>query len=170
MKILKGKGVEFRLSVVGEQFREGPDVFEWAKEYFADAIDHWGYQESAEKYRDVLGGADIVVSTAGHEFFGVSVVEAIAAGCYPVLPKRLAYPEIVRCIEAVERDEFFYDGTVEGLARKLEVLIGRIESGEDLWGGRAGTGQLAMRLYAWDKRAEVMDNDLEGIFAGESGI
>jgi glycosyltransferase involved in cell wall biosynthesis len=35
------------------------------------------------------------VSTARHEFFGVAVVEAIAAGALPLLPHRLSYPELV---------------------------------------------------------------------------
>ena len=49
----------------------------------------------AKKYLKILSEADIIVSTAIHEFFGISVVEAIAAGAYPLLPKRLAYPEVL---------------------------------------------------------------------------
>ena len=31
--------------------------------------------------------------TCIQDFFGISVVEGIAAGCFPLLPDRLAYPE-----------------------------------------------------------------------------
>jgi glycosyltransferase involved in cell wall biosynthesis len=166
VKILKESGIEFRLSVIGQQFRDVPEVFDRAKDYFAEFIEHWGYQESIDNYRAVLSEADIIASAAKHEFFGISVAEAIAAGAYPVLPKRLSYPEIVRGIERLAEDEFFYDGTVEGLADKLKSLIAKVEASHDLWAGRVGTGQLAMRLYTWDKRAAVMDNDLEDIVSG----
>ena len=53
-----------------------------------------GYcQDQYDYYRFLLGG-DIVVSTALHEFFGMSVIEAVRAGCVPVLPKRLSYLEL----------------------------------------------------------------------------
>ena len=44
---------------------------------------------SDDEYVDLLRRADIVVSTADHEFFGIAIVEAMAAGAFPVLPNRL---------------------------------------------------------------------------------
>jgi hypothetical protein len=41
----------------------------------------------------VIAAASIVVSTAEQEFFGVSIVEAMHAGAFPVLPRALVYPE-----------------------------------------------------------------------------
>jgi glycosyltransferase involved in cell wall biosynthesis len=44
-------------------------------------------------YAEWLGRAHLLPVTARHDFFGLSVVEAIGAGCRPLLPRRLAYPE-----------------------------------------------------------------------------
>ena len=117
LRILAGKGVEFRISVIGEQFREYPAAFDSGRNEFKDHIDRWGYQESRDEYVAALTEADVFVSTANHEFFGISAVEAIAAGAYPLLPKRLSYPEILQGVESAEI--FFYDGLPERLAAKL---------------------------------------------------
>jgi glycosyltransferase involved in cell wall biosynthesis len=130
MKKLKEAGVEFRLSVVGEHFKEVPKVFGWAEKYFADHIDHFGYQETVEDYRNVLISGDVFVSTANHEFFGISALESIAAGEYPVLPDRLAYPELIGNVACGRESDFLYDGTVDGLVEKLLMLAKTLEGGK----------------------------------------
>lgn len=132
LKRLKAQGTDFRLSVIGPRFREVPEVFAWAKDFFADHIDLWGYQQEPADYAAVLGEADVIVSTAKHEFFGLSVAEAIAAGAFPLLPRRLSYPELLESVETKSPDEFFYDGSIEDLARRLTQAAKLVETGE-LW-------------------------------------
>jgi glycosyltransferase involved in cell wall biosynthesis len=91
---LADEGVPFGLIVAGESFQTVPAEFEAARQRFADRI-VWFGTAPADAYPDLLRRADVVVSTAHHEFFGVAVVEAVAAGALPVLPRRLSYPELV---------------------------------------------------------------------------
>lgn len=92
---LQDNHLHFRLAVAGENFRQTPAEFEAARVQFADVIEHWGYIESREAYLALLARADLVISTADHEFFGISVLEAVAAGALPILPARLSYPELI---------------------------------------------------------------------------
>jgi len=92
---LADAGADFRLMVLGESFREHPPIFDEARRRLAGRILHFGHLPDRRGYLEALKHADIVVSTARHEFFGVAVVEAIACGCFPLLPNRLSYPEMV---------------------------------------------------------------------------
>lgn len=92
---LQHAGAAFELAVAGENFRNVPAEFEEARARLADRIVHWGYIESAAAYRTLLQRADLVISTAMHEFFGISVLEAISAGAFPLLPADLSYPELI---------------------------------------------------------------------------
>ena len=91
---LDKKKVDFRLMVLGQSFQRKPDVFAEAEEKLSHKIDHFGYVESRAEYINLLCQADVVVSTARHEFYGISVIEAVRAGCIPILPNRLSYPEL----------------------------------------------------------------------------
>ena len=92
---LQEAGIDFRVAVAGENVRQEPDEFRTARARLGERIVHWGYLPARQDYVDLLHRADLVISTAAHEFFGVSVLEAIAAGAFPLLPRRLSYPELI---------------------------------------------------------------------------
>lgn len=120
---LAAAGVAFRLVVLGESFRAAPAIFAEARGRLAERIIHFGYADSPAAYAAWLKHGDLVVSTAGHEFFGISVVEAVRAGCRPLLPDRLAYPELFP-------GEFLY-GPGELPGRLVAALAaGRLADGE----------------------------------------
>ena len=157
LKILVERCVDFRVSVIGEQFREYPAMFDLARDVFKDHISRWGYQESRSEYAAALTEADVFVSTANHEFFGISTVEAIAAGSYPLLPERLSYPEILKGIESAEA--FFYDGSPERLAAKLCELADRVGAG-DLWCGTGNEPASTVDRFRWEWVAPDLDRAL----------
>ena len=95
MNRLDDSGHTFRLILAGEHFEEQPKEFERAFERYAERILHYGYAEDFQEYSKLLHRADIVISTSIHEFFGISMLEAIYCGCHPLLPNRLSYPELI---------------------------------------------------------------------------
>ncbi|MGB1236994.1 MAG: tRNA-queuosine alpha-mannosyltransferase domain-containing protein [Pseudomonadales bacterium] len=104
VEALEKKGVDYRLCILGQQFRHSPDQFEQLQRHFGHRIDQFGFAQSQAQYRQWLSCSDIFLSTALHEFQGLSVLEAVQLGCIPCLPKRLVYPELFS-------DAYLYEGS-----------------------------------------------------------
>ncbi|MCI5121986.1 MAG: glycosyltransferase family 1 protein, partial [Candidatus Electrothrix sp. AUS4] len=84
----------FQVIVLGQHFRDKPEIFTQARRVLGDRLLHCGYAERREDYVRLLTQGDYIVSTACHEFFGISVLEGVRAGCCPVVPDRLSYREL----------------------------------------------------------------------------
>ena len=112
---LQDNGIDFKLCLLGQSFMHQPDCFAEAQIRLAQSIIQWGHVDDVLSYYRYLAAGDIVVSTALHEFFGISVIEAVRAGCLPVLPKRLSYPELF-----AERFLYESDKLYETLVRVLQ--------------------------------------------------
>lgn len=116
---LKNRGIEFKLIVLGESFATQPTIFDEAKKHLKDEILHFGYAENYKQYLAWVNVADILPVTSMHDFFGVSVVEAMYHNVIPLLPKRLTYPEH---IPEDLHDSFFYHQDDE-LVKRLQGMI-----------------------------------------------
>jgi glycosyltransferase involved in cell wall biosynthesis len=90
---LSERGIDFDLAILGKQRPSQPRIFNLAKEKLNQHIVHWGHCDKREDYLSWLLKSDILPVTSNQDFFGMSTVEAISAGVYPLLPNRLAYPE-----------------------------------------------------------------------------
>jgi glycosyltransferase involved in cell wall biosynthesis len=159
LRFLRKNKIDFKLSVIGEKNSRVPNTFANARKEFADHIINWGYAESREKYLDILDDADIIVSTAIHEFFGISVVEAVAAGAYPLLPERLAYPEVTGLAGHPERKCFFYGQTARELGERLCECC--VKGQGDLWTGAPVMPDELTSKYYWPNLAPKMFAELE---------
>lgn len=109
---LQRREAPVQLHVVGEQFRRQPEEFaeiellckQLSKQQKLPAA-NWGFIEDRSDYEALLSDADVVLSTAWHEFQGLGIQEACLAGCCPLAPDDLAYPEYLPADCLYERHE-----------------------------------------------------------------
>ena len=154
---LKEAGVRFRLAMAGPNQGTPTAEFLRAKEELADRIVQWGSVQKASDYAALLWAADVVVSTALHEFFGVAVVEAVYCGCRPVLPWRLSYPEIIP--REAHGEVLYRDGELAAaLTRALAEPAGWSEDWQRTWVARFDWGSLRERYdheirRCWERAA-----------------
>ncbi|MDP6619760.1 MAG: glycosyltransferase, partial [Nitrospinota bacterium] len=116
---LQADRLRFKLIVCGETHQIKPKIFLEAKRRLRRRWVHFGFEPSRARYARWVSESDIAVSTAIQENFGLSVVEAMYAGCYPLLPRRLSYPEI---LPAEFHAGHLYDGP-EDLCARLRTLL-----------------------------------------------
>ena len=88
---------------------------------------------------------------AAHEFFGISVVEALYLGCIPVLPNSLSYPEI---LPAELHSRCLYSDPSQLPVFLQEAL--KLEPEEV-----TGISREAAAKYRWEKLAPRLDDILE---------
>ncbi|KAK7790748.1 hypothetical protein R5R35_013100 [Gryllus longicercus] len=90
---LKRLECTFVLSVVGKP-GDNESIFKEAAKELSGYIRTWGYLPSKEDFFTLLQECHVAISTAKHEFFGISMLEAVSCGCFPLCPNSLVYPEI----------------------------------------------------------------------------
>ena len=113
---LEAGGIDYRLSIIGPQYRKVPKAFAKIKEHFSHRLEHFGYQASRQAYLQVLQSSHIYISTAEHEFQGLAALEAVACGCLPLLPQRLSYPEIFG-------EQYCYASDLDDAEREAQSLV-----------------------------------------------
>ena len=149
---LQKDGVDFRLIVLGFHFDRRPKIFSLAEEQLRrdKRIIHFGYASSRDQYARLLCRGDLVVSTALHEFFGISMLEGMRAGCRPLVPDDLSYPELYPKEFRYSRKSF-----VGSLRQALvETATNRKEDYHHLAGRETGkmvrfSGQNRMHPIGW---------------------
>lgn len=92
--VLADEGLDFEVVVAGQAFRETEGTVREAADRLGKRLVHCAEPADRDEYARLLASADVAVSTARNEFFGLAMIEAAYAGCVTVVPDRLAYPEI----------------------------------------------------------------------------
>ncbi|WP_415900851.1 DUF3524 domain-containing protein [Neptuniibacter sp. QD48_11] len=135
------KRKDFKLHVVGQQFRKVPEQFEKLRVLLGDCAGEWGYLSSREEYLALLRKADVVLSTAVHDYQGIAVLEGVASGAEPLVPDRLAYRELFP--EACRYKE---ESEAEVLAERLDQLAARKYVGK--WGEQVNVDRFKWAILA----------------------
>lgn len=115
LSALAAEGLDFEVALAGQEFTETSGEFAAAAAALGDRLAHVGQPNGRDEYARLLASCDIAVSTADNEFFGLAMVEAAYAGCYPLVPDRLAYPE--------NYPPHMRYGSLEALVARLRSLI-----------------------------------------------
>lgn len=148
---LKEEGIPFKLAVLGKNYKNAPAIFKEAATKLKSEIVQFGKVKSLEGYAQWLWKADILPVSNNQDFFGQSVVEAIYCNCFPILPKRLAYPEH---IPFTHHATYFYENE-EDFYLKIKAAIQHMDV------TRKEATQSFVKHYDWRTLAPIYDKQLE---------
>lgn len=115
---LADEGVAFTVHLLGEP-RQRESNFEALRDRLGERVLSFGHEPDRGAYDRVLESSDVVVSCAAQEYFGISVAEAVQAGCYAVLPRDQVYPSLYG---SACRGRHLYDGP-DGLTDLLRRVL-----------------------------------------------
>ena len=142
----------FHLVLAGERRPEDPHVGRLV-DHFRSRILHSGLAPEAQ-YAGLLRMSDVVVSTARQEFFGVAVAEAAYCGAVPLVPNRLAYPELI--------PEQFHPALLYADGELADRLLEMADQPETLVGMRPAL-RAAMSRFDWSEQASRYDDVVEAV-------
>jgi len=148
---LANENLDFEVVVLGENFSQSPDIFNKAKIELGDRIIQFGFEDSKERYFDWLWKADIIPMTSNQEFFGLSLLEAVARNCYPLLPKRLVYPEH---ISPARHPDHFYTDSKDFIIKMKNLILNVSEI-------RSNRYEHFAKPYDWNEVVKLYDDLFE---------
>jgi hypothetical protein len=151
--LLIDRDVRFRMAMCGEVFVSVPPTFAEVTEMLGNRLIHEGFADRP-RYESLLLEAAVVLSTAEQEFFGIGVVEAIAAGAHPVLPNRLVYPERIEALGADPATSLFNTPT-----EAVDLVESALTTPAD------ATLRTATHQYDWTAVAPHYDKAFESLTA-----
>ncbi|MDJ0653362.1 MAG: DUF3524 domain-containing protein [Xanthomonadales bacterium] len=144
LKELRRRQVGFRIDIAGQRFRQVPEALQTIQREFTHELGQFGPIEDRLEYEKRLSRGGLVLSTALHDFQGLAMLEAAAAGCVPMVPDRLAYPEFFP-------PQYRYASSPEDPELEATALVDRMLAAPPVPPDLAELGwdQLAERYRKW---------------------
>jgi glycosyltransferase involved in cell wall biosynthesis len=93
LRHFKEYDVQFSLILTGPQFDSKPSALIQIQHEFRAHILHQGFASTRQEYTALLKRSDFVIHSPKQEYFGISVLEAMAHGVIPLLGKGTAYED-----------------------------------------------------------------------------
>ncbi|MGR8948475.1 MAG: tRNA-queuosine alpha-mannosyltransferase domain-containing protein [Gammaproteobacteria bacterium] len=123
IRLVVARNLNCQFFIFGHKFREVPAAFHDIEKKYPEHIIHMGHEKNNSLYYNSLAECDVVLSTALHDFQGLSILEGIKCGCIPLVPDRLAYREYIpgdfRYLSVPEDADQECEAAVDCLARLL---------------------------------------------------
>lgn len=124
IEIACDRGLELELTLLGQRFRQCSDVMEKLIHKLSGGahsvtLTENLFIEDRADYLQRLADQDVVLSTSLHDFQGLAVMDAVQAGCLPLLPDRLCYPDFF------DR-QYLYSSRSDSPADEAEALVGKL--------------------------------------------
>ncbi len=118
LKLLDRSNIKFSL-LLTEQNRSSNQYLNYIKKYFNNRIISCRYINSYEDYISTISKCSLMPVSPGHDFFGISVLEAIYMGVTPLLPVGYVYEEHFN----IEKNRsVFYSNKEEYFNKSISIL------------------------------------------------
>eukprot|EP00041_Stephanoeca_diplocostata_P024004 m.600670 g.600670 ORF g.600670 m.600670 type:complete len:556 (+) comp22434_c0_seq12:318-1985(+) len=175
LRTLKKADEVFRFVVLGQDPTKDQVWYQlFRSEEFVDELLFCGYCEDRKEYATWLARADVFVSTARHETFGMALLEACYCGVVPLVPRRLSYPEI---LNDDILDGCMYANSGRDLLPKVRSILSavRTKSSSPASASSVRLSTLRNRLrkraleFEWSRVADLYDIALAGVHDGMPG-
>jgi len=159
LSTIAAEGLLFEVALCGQAFQNQSEEFRSEIDRLGRRVVHLGFADET-LYHELLTKAEITVSTAFHEFFGISIVEAMTCRVFPILPTRLSYPELI--------PERFHSRCLYSSRQSLLELLRSAINDRGSTVGLAEELSECMKVYDWEQVAPAYDRVLDEVANEES--
>lgn len=151
LRQLHAEGLDFQVILAGDPWQNAPLRDALATE-LGQKVVGVGLLKGAD-YAAALRRADVMVACSLNEPLGVSMLEALYMGCFPLLPKRGSFPIML----PQQHHDLLYDGTQADLIARMRALILNPSRAY-----RAGLTEIAA-AHDWSQVTSEYDQTFKGL-------